>query len=256
MSLKGKQVDFLGLNSKYVSLANWNVPQLCAFTVCVDLNKTEKTVESGTAFSYDISSTSTDISQVELALTFHNSILQLFFLGSIIDLGEYLGAYEMHQICCVWDSQTHLLEFFWDGKKLVNQSLPDFYHRCLRPNGTLVIGHLHKNYNGDLIRQSPFVGIVHYFQMWDHVRSQQDFERCEDGNVVSWGEKYWFLKGMQVESAQHQRCGEYPYPLQINLLCLQSFGINTLYGFWKKMGLHLKPQRERDIKYNIHISQR
>lgn len=198
----------MGLRNKNVSLANWHVPQLCAFTVCVDLNKTEKTVESGTAFSYDISSLSTDINQVELALSFHNSTLQMYFLGSFIDLGGYIEAYKMHQICCVWDSQTHLLELFWDGKKLVNQSLPKVHHRCLRPNGTLVMGHLHRNYDGELILQSSFVGIVHYFQMWDHVRSQQDLERCEDGNVVSWGQNYWFLKDIRTESAQHQRCGE------------------------------------------------
>ncbi|XP_070616255.1 adhesion G-protein coupled receptor G4-like [Erythrolamprus reginae] len=209
VSLKGKQVVFLGVQSKYVSLAEGRVRPLCAFTVCVDFNKTEKTVGNGTAFSYDLSSNSTDIKRVELALSFHNSTLQMFFLGSFIDFGEYVGAYKMHQICCVWDSQAHLLEVFWDGKKLVQRSLPDFHLRCLRPNGTLVMGHLHKNYNGqiEIIQRSSFVGIVHYFQMWDYVRRQQDIERCEDGNVVSWRENYWFLKDVRTESAQHQRCG-------------------------------------------------
>ncbi|KAG8144652.1 hypothetical protein E2320_013118 [Naja naja] len=185
MSLRGKQVAFPGTRTKYVSLDNWHVPQLCAFTVCVDLNKTERTVESGTAFSYDISSLSTEIKQVELALSFHNSTLQMFFLGSFIDLGEYIEAYKMHQICCVWDSQEHLLELFWNGEKLVNQSLPDLYHRCLQPGGTLMMGHLHKNFNGDLIQQSSFVGIVHYFQMWNYVRGQRDLERCAEDPIAT-----------------------------------------------------------------------
>ncbi|KAM3827456.1 adhesion G-protein coupled receptor G4 [Vipera latastei] len=207
VSLKGKQVTFKGMQNKYVSLANWHVPQLCAFTVCVDLNKTEKSVPSGAAFSYDVNSSSININEVELALSFNNSTLQMFFMGSFLDLGQYVVAYKMHQICCAWDSQKHLLQLFWDAKKLVNKTLPDFHHRCLQPNGTLVMGHLHKNFNGVLIQHLSFVGVLHYFQMWDHVRGQQDMERCEDGNVVSWGQNYWSLQDILTESAQHQRCG-------------------------------------------------
>ncbi|XP_063169614.1 adhesion G-protein coupled receptor G4-like isoform X2 [Candoia aspera] len=207
VSLKGKQLVLLGQKIKYVSLASQHVPELCAFTMCIDLNKTEESVESGTAFSYDVSSSSTEISEVELALFVHNSSLQMFLLGLHINLRVYIVAYKMHQICCAWDSQKHLLELFWDGRKLVNKTLPGVHHICLRPNGTLVMGHLHKNYNGGLILQSSFVGILHYFQMWNYVRGQQEMERCGDGNVVSWQGNYWSLNDVRTESALHQRCG-------------------------------------------------
>ncbi|XP_058010608.1 adhesion G-protein coupled receptor G4 [Ahaetulla prasina] len=250
VSLKGKQVIFMGLKNKYVSLANWSVPELCEFTVCVDLNKTEKTVESGTAFSYDISSNSTNIREVELALSFHNSTLRMLFLGSFINLGEYIGAYKMHQICCVWDSQKHLLELFCDGKKLVNQSLPEFHFRCLRPNGTLVIGHLHKNYNGEPIRQSSFVGIVHYFQMWNGVIAQQDLELCRDGNVVSWGQNYWFLKDARTESAQHQRCGVEEAPSAFPPITSPDSNVtgitDTFYSFHMNFSVTWEPPRMCD----------
>ncbi|KAK9393622.1 adhesion G-protein coupled receptor G4 [Crotalus adamanteus] len=250
VSLKGKQVTFKGMMSKYVSLANWHVPQLCAFTVCVDLNKTQKSVPSGAAFSYDVNSSSTNINEVELALSFNNSTLQMFFMGSFLDLGQYVVAYRMHQICCVWDSQKHLLQLFWDAKNLVNKTLPDFHHRCLRPNGTLVMGQLHKNYNGVLIQQLSFVGVLHYFQMWDHVRGQQDMERCEDGNVVSWGQNYWSLQDILTESAQHQRCGaEEPtsaFPTITSPDPNVTVITDTFYSFQMNFSVTWEPPRECD----------
>ncbi|XP_025022810.1 adhesion G-protein coupled receptor G4 [Python bivittatus] len=206
VSLKGKQLVLLGQTNKYVSLANKHVPELCAFTVCIDLNKTEDSVENGTAFSYDISSPST-VYEVELALFARNSRLQMFLLGRHIDLREHITAYKMHQICCVWDGRKRLLELFWDGRKLVNKTLSDIPHSCLRPNGMLVMGHLHKNYDGKPILESSFVGILHYFQMWNYVRGEQEIKRCDDGNEVSWRGNYWSLNGVRIEDAHHQRCG-------------------------------------------------
>ncbi|XP_029138779.1 adhesion G-protein coupled receptor G4 [Protobothrops mucrosquamatus] len=250
VSLKGKQVTFKGMTNKYVSLANWHVPQLCAFTVCVDLNKTEKSVPSGAAFSYDVNSSSTNINEVELALSFNNSTLQMYFMGSFLDLGQYVVAYRMHQICCVWDSQKHLLQLFWDAKKLVNKTLPDFHHRCLRPNGTLVMGHLHKNFNGVLVQQLSFVGVLHYFQMWDHVRGQQDMEHCEDGNVVSWGQNYWSLQDILTESAHHQRCGAEEPTSALPTITSPDPNVtvitDTFYSFQMNFSVTWEPHRECD----------
>ncbi|XP_042336007.1 adhesion G-protein coupled receptor G4-like [Sceloporus undulatus] len=208
-SLKEKQLVFTGRTGKYVSLDGHQVRRLCMFTVCFDFNKTEESVATWAAFSYDVNSSSSDFRNVELALSINKSTLQVFILGNVTEMRQDFAAYKMHRICCVWDGKKKLFEIFHNGSKMKNITV-EVTHQCLKPNGTLVLGQLHKNQNGHIIPNPSFVfiGILHYFQMWDYVRDQQNMANCDRGNAVSWQGDYWSLHGLQTESAHHQRCGE------------------------------------------------
>ncbi|XP_061454867.1 adhesion G-protein coupled receptor G4 isoform X2 [Rhineura floridana] len=177
------------------------------FTVCIDLNKSEESIGSWTAFSYDVNSSF----RHELALFADNHVLQMSLLGTLVELGGDFLASRMHQVCCVWDGNKDLLELFHNGKKMRTVILHNVTHKCLKPNGTLVIGQLHKNQDGYIIPLTSFsfVGILLYFEMWDHVLDQQQMDKCYSGNVVSWEGNYWSSNGARNDSACHQRCGSY-----------------------------------------------
>ncbi|KAH0630811.1 hypothetical protein JD844_004055 [Phrynosoma platyrhinos] len=151
------------------------------FTVCLDFNKTAESVATWAAFSYDVNSSSGDFRNAELALSINKSTLQVFILGNVTEMRQDFTAYNMHRICCVWDGKKKLFEIFHNGSKMKNITL-HVTHRCLEPNGTLVLGQLHKNRDGHIVLNPSFafVGILHYFQMWDYVRDQQDMANCEE----------------------------------------------------------------------------
>ncbi|XP_078236950.1 adhesion G-protein coupled receptor G4-like [Pogona vitticeps] len=207
-SLRGRQLLFMGLSNKYASLDNHHhLRDLCTFTVCIDLNKTEESIKTWAPFSYDVNSSSTEMEKVELALLVNKSILYAFILGNKTELGMDFPAYSMHRICCTWDGNKSLFEIFQNSEKLRSVRLYNSTRKCLKPDGTLILGHLHKNQNGSPTILSSFVGILHYFQMWDHVRDPQQMARCDGGNVVSWQGDYWSLGGVRNELAHHQPCG-------------------------------------------------
>ncbi|KAJ7310420.1 hypothetical protein JRQ81_007334 [Phrynocephalus forsythii] len=193
-SLRGRQLDLMGRTDKYVSLASHHhIRNLCVFTVCLDLNKTQASIGNGGAFSYDVNSSSPETENVELGLSFHQHILYAFIFGHKVELGAELPPYEMHRVCCTWDEKTSLFEVFWNATKWRSESLHHLADKCLKPNGTLIMGHQHKNQNGR--------------PMWDHVRDPQQMAQCGEGNVVSWQGDYWSLNGTRTEPAHHQLCG-------------------------------------------------
>uniref|UniRef100_I3N0P2 Adhesion G-protein coupled receptor G4 n=1 Tax=Ictidomys tridecemlineatus TaxID=43179 RepID=I3N0P2_ICTTR len=203
LSLKGKKLDFYGKSDTYVSLAK-TIPELSQFTTCIDMVAKNGKPGYWKAFSYITNNTVLGREDLHLGLAGDHRHLILHNLGKTFYITYRLIPFKWYTICLIWDGVKGRLDIFLNQKRLV--IIMD-EPRSLTPNGTLVLGHLPKNEDGQVKKVAPhFTGSLYYFQLWDRILETEEFMKCLDGNIISWEEDIWLLNKIIPTVDRTLRC--------------------------------------------------
>ncbi|XP_077346553.1 adhesion G-protein coupled receptor G4 [Lithobates pipiens] len=167
-------------------LQDTNIPPLIDFTVCLDLNCTNKA--AWTVFSYCVE----DGEQpAELGLGFlAKGSFQIFHLGVHYEFELDLKIETWYTICLTRNSITGKLEAYVNGEHVFHiKSSND----PVKGGGSLVLGcnHSRKAGNISLIKYTNFIGELYNFQMWNYSRSPNEMYDCSEGNLLSWTKELW-----------------------------------------------------------------
>ncbi|KAL2768105.1 adhesion G-protein coupled receptor G4, partial [Daubentonia madagascariensis] len=203
LSLKGKKLDFYERGDTYVSL-NDAIPELSRFTACIDLVFMDNNSGYWMAFSYITNNTLLGRENIDLGLAGDHQKLILYSLGKTFYIHYHLTPFQWHTVCSIWDGVKGRLEIFLNKERIL--AVMD-QPQNLTPNGTLVLGHFLKNGDSQVKSVVPsFPGSLYYFQLWDHILESEEFMKCLDGNVVSWGEDVWLLNKIIPTVDRRLRC--------------------------------------------------
>lgn len=183
-------MDFYGKADTYVSLTN-NIPGLSQFTVGLDLRFVSVKLSDCMAFSYITNNTFLGREDIELELSGDHQQLIMYKFGKTFHICYHLIPFQWHTVWLVWNGVKGRLELFLNKKSiLIIMDQP----QNLAPNRTLVLGHFLKKGNDQVQGLIPrFNSSLCYFQLWNRILGNEEFMKCLNRNVFSWGKDVWLI---------------------------------------------------------------
>lgn len=183
-------------------LQDTNIPPLIDFTVCLDLNCTNKA--AWTVFSYCVEDGK---GPAELALDFlGDNIFRIFHLGVHYKFKLDLELETWYTICLTRKSITRKLKAYVNGISVLTINMTS--NDPLKGGGSLVLGCNHFREAGEIrnITGSNFNGELYNFQMWNYSRSPNELYECSEGNLLSWTKELWKFNRPEIDDKL--RCGK------------------------------------------------
>lgn len=185
-----------------------SVPDLEALTVCVTLQREVGTSE-WTAFDYK----ERGHRGVELGLTGTRTQLRVWLFGQEhqVNMTENYPLHQWHTVCLTWSAKSGHLRLYGNGSRVAE--VPVNGSR-LAGKGMLTLGVSHTMLDGVMAYETgkELMGFATLFRMWGREFSETELKelRCVDGDVVSWNQLHWDLKGTycQPPSDSGLTCGK------------------------------------------------
>ncbi|XP_063046858.1 adhesion G-protein coupled receptor G4 [Engraulis encrasicolus] len=208
VSLWGQKANLMGQPCYWQLSGRCSVPDLEALTVCVTLQREVGTSE-WTAFDYK----ERGHRGVELGLTGTRTQLRVWLFGQEhqVNMTENYPLHQWHTVCLTWSAKSGHLRLYGNGSRVAE--VPVNGPR-LAGKGTLTLGVSHTMLDGVMAYETgkELMGFATLFRMWGREFSETELKelRCVDGDVVSWNQLHWDLKGTycQPPSDSGLTCGE------------------------------------------------